>query len=178
MSIAITAWEYLFEKNFNEQIFEHRDSRIMDKQAKIVVSMSRQLYSKVRGTEIPSESHGIVFFSEAGPIESILEYNSVLREKGYVGINPSKFPNIMSTTTLSRIAIEIGAKGPCVSLLSHNINKHALMYAVEQITAGRCKAMMIIHITRRYNCFGCFIENEDLYSKRGLQSKLIISEKR
>jgi 3-oxoacyl-(acyl-carrier-protein) synthase len=102
-----------------------------------------------------------------------MEYNLALKEKGYVGVNPSKFPNIMSATPLSRIAIEIGAKGPCVPLLSSKINKHALMYACEQITAGRCQAMMLIHITKRNDCFGCFIEEEHSCQKRGIKPRLI-----
>ena len=162
MSIAITAWEYLFAKNFNEQSFEHRDSRLMDKQTKIVISLTRKLYAKTKakGNEILSEELGVVLLSDVGPMESILEYTSVIKEKGYVGINPSKIPNIMSATPLSRIAIEIGAKGPCVPLLSSKGTNHALTYAFEQISAGRCSAVMLVHINKNNNCFGCFIEEE------------------
>jgi len=177
MSLAITDCEYLFERYFNEQIFDHRDSRLMDKQTKIAVSMARKLFEKVKGNEISSKDIGVVFLSDIGPMESITEYTSLIKEKGYVGINPSKFPNIMSATPLARIAMDIKAKGPCIPLLSTKANKHALMYAFEQITAGRCRAIMLIHITSRNNCFGCFIEDEELLKKRGLHPKLIISEK-
>jgi len=169
MNIVIKEWEYLFEENFDELSFEHRDSRLMDKQTKIVISMARQLYAKVKGDEIPSEELGVVLLSDTGPTESISKYNSVLKEKGYVGINPSKFPNIMSATPLARIAIEIGAKGPCVPILSWKVNNHAMMYACEQISAGRCRAMMFIHITKSNNCFGCFIE-EELRATKGINS--------
>ncbi len=169
MNIAITAWDYLFEKNFDEQTFEHRDSRLMDKQTKIAISVARKLYAKAKGDEIPSENLGVVFISDTGPFECIVEYNSILKEKGYVGINPSKFPNIMSATPLSRIAIEVIAKGPCVPLLSPTPNKHALMYAFEQISAGRCRAMLFIHITKANNCFGCFIEDDLSCRKRGIK---------
>ena len=177
MSITITAWDYLFVKNFNEQTFEHRDSRLMDRQTKIAVSMARILYKKVKVEEISSENLGVVLLSDIGPNESFLEYTSVLKEKGYVGINPSKFPNIMSATLLSRVAIEIRAKGPCVPLLLSKGSKHALMYAFEQITAGRCKAMMLIHITKDNNCFSCFIEDEEMLKKRGMQPRLFINRK-
>jgi 3-oxoacyl-(acyl-carrier-protein) synthase len=166
MSISITAWEYLFEKNFDEQSFEHRDSRLMDKQTKITISLTRKLYEKAKGNELPSEELGVVLLNDAGSIESILEYTSVLKEKGYVGINPSKFPNIMSATPLSRIAIEIGAKGPCVPLLSSKSTTHTLTYAFEQISAKRCRAMMFVHINKNNNCFGCFIEEELSHYKR------------
>jgi len=165
MNIAITAWDYLFEKNFDKRTFEHRDSRLMDKQTKIAISIARILYSKAKGEKILSEELGVVLSSDIGPLESIMEYNSTLKEKGYVGINPSKFPNIMSATPLSRIAIEIKAKGPCVPLLSPKSNKHVLAYAFEQISAGRCCAVMLIHITKDNNCFGCFIEDELLRHK-------------
>ena len=177
MSLAITACEYLFEKYFNEQIFDHRDSRLMDKQTKIAVSMVRKLFEKVKGNEISSVDIGVVFLSDIGPMEFISEYTSVLKEKGYVGINPSKFPNIMSATSLARIAIDIQAKGPCVPLLSIKANKHAFIYAIEQITTGRCRAILLIHMTSSNNCFGCFIEDEELLKKRGLHPKLIVSEK-
>ncbi len=178
MSIVITAWEYLFEKNFDEQAFEHRDSRLMDRHTKIAVSMARQLYAKVKGNEIPSEELGVVLSSDTGPIESILQYNSVLKEKGYVGINPSRFPNIMPATPLSRVSIEVGANGPCAALLSSKINKSGSMYALEQITAGRCHAVLFIHINKGNNCFGCFVEDECLCYKRNMIQRLIISEGR
>lgn len=173
MRIVITAWGYLFGNNFNEQTFEHRDSRLMDKHTKITISIARQLYAKVKGNEILPQDIGIVVSSDTGPLESIWEYNTVLKEKGYVGINPSKFPNTMSATSLSRIAIEIGAKGPCVPLLTPKSNKHALIYAIEQVKVGRCYAMMLIHITNENNCFGCFIEDEFSCNKRGIKPRLI-----
>ncbi len=172
MRIVITAWKYLYEKNFDEQAFEHRDSRLMDKHTKIAVSTARQLYKKVKGNEIPSEDLGVVLSSDLGPLESILEYNSVLKEKGYVGINPSKFPNIMPATLLSRIAIEVGAKGTCVPLLSLNANKHALMYAFTQIKIGRCYSIMFIHMAKGNDCFGCFIEKEYSCQKRGIKPRI------
>ena len=178
MSIVITAWDYLYEKNFDEQAFEHRDSRLMDKQTKITVSMARNLYAKVKGEELKSEEIGIVFLSNTGPTESIAEYHSALKEKGYIGVNPSKFPNIMAATSLSRVAIEIKAKGPCVPLLSSKGHKHALMYAFEQITVGRCVAMLLIHISKDNNCFGCFIEDEFALHKRSINPRLIYNLKR
>jgi 3-oxoacyl-(acyl-carrier-protein) synthase len=177
MNIAITALVYLFGNNFDEQEFEHRDSRLMDKQTKIALTVARKLYTKAKGDEISSETLGLVLFSDAGPLESIVEYNSILNEKGYVGINPSKFPNIMSATPLSRVAIDIGAKGPCIPLLSSKINNHAFIYAFEQISAGRCRAMMLIHIVKKNNCFGCFIEDEDLYNQRCIKPRFVINEK-
>ena len=177
MNIVVTAWEYLFKKNFDEQTFEHRDSRLMDRQTKIAISVARKLYEKTNGDKIPSEGIGIVVLSDIGPLESIVEYNSVLKEKGYIGINPSKFPNIMSAIPLSRIAIEIKAKGPCVPLLSPKSNKHALIYAFEQISAGRCCAVMLIHITKENNCFGCFIEDKSSCIQRGIEPRLIYNEK-
>ena len=165
MNIAITAWDYLFEKNFDEHTFEHCDSRLMDKQTKIAISIARILYSKAKGEKILSEELGVVLSSNIGPLESIAEYHSALKEKGYTGINPSKFPNIMVTTSLSRVAIEIKAKGPCVPLLSPKGCVNALMYAFEQIAAERCAAMLLIHINKDKNCFGCFIEDELLCHK-------------
>jgi len=177
MSIVITSWEYLFEKNFDEQKFENRDSRLMDKQTKITVSMARQFYAKVNGDEISPEDLGVVLLNDTGPLESIQEYNSILKEKGYVGVNPSKFPNIMTATPLARIVMDIKAKGPCMPLLHPKAGKHAFIYAIEQITAGRCRAMMLIHITERNDCFACFIEENKSCVKRGLQPRLIINEK-
>ena len=176
MNIAIIAWEYLFKKDFDELTFEHRDSRLMDKQTKIGIGVAKKLYTKIKGDEIPSKDLGVVLSSDAGPLESILEYTTVIKEKGYVGINPSRFPNIMPATPLSRIAIEVKAKGPCAPLLSPKTNKHVLMYMFEQISAGRCSAMMLIHITKNNNCFGCFVEGEDSYRTRDIKPKWIHEE--
>lgn len=176
MGIVITAWDFLFEKKFDEPAFYHRDSRLMDKQSKIAVSMARSLFTKVKGAELQSENIGIVLFNNIGPIESITEYNLALKGKGYIGVNPGKFPNIMPSTLLSRVAIEMKAKGPCVPLLSTKENKHVLMYAIEQITLGRCCAMILIHINKANNCFGCFIEDEFMCYKRGINPRLIFME--
>ncbi len=83
----------------------------------------------------------------------------------------------MSATPLSRIVIELRAKGSCIPLLSLKEKNHVLIYAVEQLTVGRCRAMMLIHITKRNDCFGCIIEDDDLCNKRGLKAKLVINEK-
>jgi len=173
MNVAITTWEYLSKANFDEQKFEHIDSRLMDKQTKLVISVARQLYTKAKGNEIPPKDLGIVLSCETGPIEAIKEYNSILKEKGYVGVNPSKFPNIMSATPLARISIDIGAKGPCLPLLTYKTNKHALIYATEQIKAGRCRAMIVIFLYKKNGCLGCFIESEASCLDRNIDTRLI-----
>ena len=161
VNISITARRYISKKQFDDQSFKHRDARLMDKGVKIAVQMARQLYEKVNKNTISPEELGVVLGCDTGPLAEIVEYNTILKEKGYVGINPSKFPNIMSATALSRVSTEINAKGPCVPLLFTKDHKHALLYANEQISAGRCRAMMIIHLTKDGNCFGFFIEKEE-----------------
>jgi len=154
MKITITDWKYIYEKDFDESAFRHRDSRLMDKHMKMAVTMVREFHSLLKQKEIPPELLGIAF-SFDGPLESIAEYNGILRKNGYIGINPSKFPNIMPATPLARMAIEAGAKGPCISLISSD--KHAFIYAEMQIIAKRCCAVMVICLHESKGYKGCLM---------------------
>lgn len=176
MNVVITALDYLCSNCFDEDTFEHRDSRVMDLQQKISISVARRIYSMVKAIDVDSKQLGLCLICELGPIESIAEYHSQLIQNGYVGINPSKFPNIMTATLLSRIAIEIQAKGSCIPFLSIRLNRLIIKYVLTQINAGRCCAIMCIHLDKKNNCFGCFVETEESCRNRGLTPKFIISE--
>ena len=174
MNIAIVECEYIFANNFDEQSFEHRDARLMDKCTKIIVTMAKKLYTKVKGHEIIPEDIGIVLSSERETFESISENNSVLKTREYTEINPSKFPNTMPAVLLSKAVMEIGAKGPCLPLLPYKTSSHAFKYAIEQIKTGRCRAMLIICISNTNDCLGFFIEDELSCERRGMEFRHII----
>lgn len=166
MQIVVTEWSYLFASNFNEQTFVHPDNRLMDRQTKIAVTMARRICKKANAKRFAEQELGVVYLSDTGPLQSVAEYTLSLRRDGLAGVNPSKFPSIMAATPLSRVAVEIGAKGPCVPLLSPIGDKHGWIYAVRQIAEERCRAMVLLHITKKLNCFGCFLETSDACKER------------
>ena len=166
MQIVITEWSYLFASDFNEQTFVHPDSRLMDRQTKIAVTLARQICKKANAARLAGQELGVVYHSDTGPLQSVAEYTLSLRRDGFTGVNPSKFPNIMAATPLSRVTAEIGAKGPCISLLSPGGDKHRWLYAVRQIAEERCRAMILLHITKKLSCFGCFLEASETCKER------------
>lgn len=175
IKLGITQVQYMDAKLLDEGSFEHRDLRVMDKFTKLAVYTSRCLFSKVKGEKIPSERLGVVIATNTGVYESIKDYNSILSKRGFIGVNPSKFPNVMISTCLSRVVTEIKAKGPSVPLYIRNEMKQALQYGIAQIMKDRCDAVMVLYVNEGKGCFGLFIEREDSALTRGVEARFMYS---
>ncbi len=167
--LGITQIQYLAEKDFHEQLFEHKDSRIMDSFAKMAVETAKNIFGAAKGAEIPKDKLGIVIATCTGPVSSIREFGTVVSNKGYLGINPSKFPNIMLSTCLSRVASELQARGPSTVLyINRNKMYQALQYGAVQILKERCIAVIVLYPNEGRGCFGVLLETEESALHRGL----------
>ncbi len=159
--IGITGIGYQSDKSFIEEQIEHRDARIMDRFSKLALSVARQLFNQVQAGDIQPERLAVVLATGTGARRSVDEFHEIIAEKDYIGINPSKFPNIMLSTALSRITIDLQAKGPSVPIYvgSRDMAK-ALRYAAIQIKKGRCDAVIILYVNEGSRCFGLLLEKE------------------
>lgn len=172
--MGITDICYTREKVFRDEEFLHRDARLMERYTKMALSVTLELNNRVKASEIPSERLAIVLATSTGNKSFIHEFHQVVEEKGYIGINPSKFPNVMLSTMLARAAIEIQAKGPSVPLYIRSDKMHqAVQYASVEIKKGRCDAAMIIFVDESRRCFGLFMENEDNARLRGVNPRFL-----
>ena len=167
--IGITEIEYLRDRRFEDNMLEHRDERIMDRMTKMTMVAAQGLFDKVKGESIPSERLAVVLATDTGPRESIQEINGMIARKGFTGINPSKFPNIMITTPLFRVLSMLQAKGPSIPLYVQGKIHHTLQYAFVQINKGACDGVMVLHINEGQGCFGFFVETDESAKQRGVE---------
>lgn len=171
--IGIVELFYLNIEDFKEASFRHKDARVMDVFSKITVYTARQLSKVIKGNDIDSCRLGIVLATSTGSYSTLKEFHANILEKSYVGINPSKFPNVMISTPLCRVAMELQAKGPSVPMFTKNRNQ-AIQYGVLQIKMGRCDTMMVLFVEENKACFALALEKEETALKRGLNIRFII----
>lgn len=174
--IGITQVFHLFEKDFDDLNFTHRDKRLMDISSKMGVMSVRELYKKIDGAKIPSDRIGIVFASGTGPISSITDFFNMLNPKGYIGINPGKFPNVMMSTPLFHISKEIQATGPSVAMYISKKMFEAVNYGRLQILRGRCDSVIVLYVNEGKSCFCLALEEEESAKKRNIPIRFLIDK--
>lgn len=173
--IGITALEYQGVKDFHDGLVNHRDARIMGKFAKISLVVAERLYKKVSGSQVDPERIAAVLATSTGDIGSIKEYGELLATKGAVGINPSKFPNVMLSTPLSYITSTLKLKGPSVPLyISKTKMNQAIQYGVIQIRRGRCDTVLVIYVDEAKGCFGFCLEKEETAALRNTDIRIYL----
>ena len=176
--IVISQIAYLDEKTFDEGKFKFKDARIMDRFSKLAITTAHILYKGVIGEEIESHKMAIVIATKTGPRQSVREMSELLSKRGVVGINPSKFPNIMMSTIVSRVSIELGITGPSVPIyLSNDKMYTAIQYGIIQINNNRCDGVIVVFVNENKGCFGLFIENEEQAKNRGIKPRFFIKER-
>ncbi|MFZ5351481.1 MAG: hypothetical protein ACOZCL_02020 [Bacillota bacterium] len=174
VKVGITQYQYVSSNGFDDTSFIHIDGRLIDRMTKLAIHTARLIYEKGNCKDISPERLGIAVSTETGAIDSIFEYCQNLRQNGYKGVNPSKFPNIMLSTCLSRIAKEVQAMGPSIPFYSDKGIDTALQYSVLQIKKQRCDAMMLFKVSCSKDCFGMLIENAEFSKHRCRDIKLLL----
>lgn len=167
--IGIAEIKYLPAQTLEMEFFERRDARTMDQYSMVALLTAQQLFDAAAGAEIPSERLAVVFATTTGNWQSVLEFHEMLARRGYVGVNPSRFPNTMLSTPLSRITTCLKAKGPSVSLyLEKNRMNQAVQYGVIQLSRCRCDAMIVLYANEASGCFGLWLEHKTSAESRGV----------
>lgn len=172
--IGITGMEHLSWRDFDEKSFEHQSARTMDKFTRSMIAVAGKLYKDTHAAEIPPHRLGVTVATSTGPYESIRNTQTILSEKGYIGINPSLFPNIMLSTSLSHVAATLNCRGPSIALYLDGDRHRITRYGIMQISAGRCDGMLALYADDGKECFGLFLESETSAEKRGQKIKLYI----
>ncbi|MCC5466504.1 beta-ketoacyl synthase N-terminal-like domain-containing protein [Pelosinus baikalensis] len=172
--LGITEILYLSHRGFDEKLFTHRDSRVMDRFTKISVHVARNLFASVRGQKISPQMVGVVIATNTGAYQSTVEFNSLLAKQGVAGVNPSKFPNVMLSTPLSRVVTELQVRGPSVPLYLGKYMEAAFQYSAVQILKGRCDGILMLYTNEDRGCLGLFIEREESARERGLKTRFLL----
>lgn len=80
-------------------------------------------------TQVDPEQVGVIFGTGAGGLDLIAEQHTVLQEKGYRRVGPLFVANMIDDAASGHIAIQLGAKGPNMAVVSacstggHNIGE-------------------------------------------------------
>lgn len=150
----------ILQKDFSQDKISHPDDRIMDRFTKRVLYTAECLFH-YDFSELNQERTGVVLSTRVGVYKSVEEVAKVIREKGYRGINPSRFPNVMLSTALARLAILCNVHGPsCVFYDEEDYEMDAMEYCKLQIRAGNSEAMILIYADETGNSEGYFIQGE------------------
>lgn len=145
------------QKDFLQYEFTHPDERIIDYFTKRALHTAEFLF-RADFSQLDSEKTGLVLSTRRGVYRSLGEIAEAIREKGYKGINPSFFPNVMLSTTLARLAILCNVHGPsCVFYDEEENDKDAMEYCELQIQLGNCEAMILICADETDCCKGYFM---------------------
>ncbi len=161
-NIGITKILYMSYEDIDKYDLLYSDSRLLDQYTKISLINTKRLYDMVGGKVIDSDRVGLVFATDTGPYNSIMEVHNIIKKNGYIGINPSKYPNVMLSTPLSRIATFLQLKGPTISLYVNGRLNQALQYAYIQISSGRCDSVFITYTNENKFCLSMLVEREDV----------------
>lgn len=132
------------EIDFEQYAFSHPDERTMDSFTKRVLYTAERLFH-ADFSQLNRENTGIVLSTRSGVCRSLNQIAEAVRENGYKGINPSRFPNVMLSTALARLAILCNVHGPSCAFYDGDDNDNAAMeYCELQLQLGNCEAMILI----------------------------------
>jgi hypothetical protein len=176
-NIGITQVIYYDKAQLETAAFVHKDARIMDQLSKYAFITAEALYKKVFAECIAPEKLACVLCTTTGAVQAVINYHAVLNERGYTGLNPSEFPNVMLSTQLARCLIPLNIQGPSVALYLQHINIYqGLVYGLSQIQNGHCTTVLVLSIQEHTGCFGLVLEEEHEAERRGLKSRFILEK--
>ena len=155
---------YMSYAAFNLGTYQHKDSRIQDKYTKVAIEVGKKVVKNLEILPEPSR-RGLVFTTSTGPISSVKEFNQILDEKDYFGVNPSIFTNIMLSTCMSRIAVELQINGPTICMYSH-ADFEPMRCSVIQILDDLCDMVLLLDNRDNKFCFGTLIMRDFMINKK------------
>jgi len=172
--IYITCIKYVNKEIIDEVSFEHPYSRVMDKLSKTALLLARKTFDSEIIKKLNCERVGVVIASNTGPCSALREHADILSASGFKGINPSKFPNTMLSTVLSRVTTEFDLKGPSTSMYVNSDYARALEYAVVQLEKGSCDLMAVLFVDEGRKGFGILLQNERSLLEHPLAARFYI----
>lgn len=150
------------QKDFLKNETLYSDDRILDSFTKRALYTTECLFQRDFSRLNPDRT-GVVLSTRTGVYKSIEEAAEAIIEKGYRGMNPSRFPNVMLSTALARLTILCNVHGPCcVFYDEEDYVRDAMEYCKLQIRSGNSEAMILICTDETGNSEGYFIREEEI----------------
>lgn len=94
-------------------------------------------------TQVDPEQVGVIFGTGAGGLDLIAEQHTVLQEKGYRRVGPLFVANMIDDAASGHIAIQLGAKGPNMAVVSAcSTGGHNIGEAFETVRRGDAEVVI------------------------------------
>ena len=119
--------------------------RRLDRVSQMAVAAARLAFedAKLPSTSAAAESIGVVLGSGFSGLVSTESFFRGLLDMGPSGANPMLFPNTVPNAPASQVAIEMGFKGPNVTLSHKEVSgENAIAYAGDLIRHGRAEVIL------------------------------------
>lgn len=133
-------------KDFSpEGIIDPKEVRHMDRAVQFAVVATKEALSDARLAVNRENANniGIVFGTGLGSINTLLQQQAVLQERGPRRVSPFFLPNGLPDSASGQVAIAVGAKGPNMAVVSAcATGGHAVGEAMETIKRGDADAMI------------------------------------
>jgi 3-oxoacyl-[acyl-carrier-protein] synthase II len=133
-------------KDFSpEGIIDPKEVRHMDRSVQFAVVAAEEALkdSKLDITEQNAGDVGIVLGTGAGGVNTILQQQKILEERGPRRVSPFFLPNMLPDSGSGQVAIALGAQGPNMAVVSAcATGGHAVGEAMETIKRGDAEAML------------------------------------
>ncbi|UWG97016.1 beta-ketoacyl-ACP synthase II [Dehalobacter sp. DCM] len=103
-----------------EVLLDKKEAKRMDRYCQLAMVAAEEAYrdSGLDSTLLNSERFGVMVGSGIGGLATIEEQHSRLVEKGPGRVSPFFIPMAISNMASGNIAIKLGAKGPCLSIVT------------------------------------------------------------
>lgn len=146
--VGITYYATFSAKECDEEVLQNINYRTTDAFTKCAISAVRKLMRNVDLVKIERDSLGILIATSTGTAYSVKNVYSMYKDKGYRGINPSFFPNIMMSTALAWCTKLTGAHGNSTTMhvSRGNAKEEILEYVNMQIESKRCQNVIVIYL--------------------------------
>jgi beta-ketoacyl-acyl-carrier-protein synthase II len=129
----------------SEGVIDPKDVRHMDRSVQFAVAATKEALADAQLdiTDENADDTGIVLGTGAGGVNTLLQQQQVLEERGPRRVSPFFLPNFLADSASGQVAIAVGAKGPNMAVVSAcATGGHAVGEAMETIRRGDADAMI------------------------------------
>lgn len=114
---------------------------------------------------------GLIIAMESGPCTAVKEISRVKELKGYIGINPSYFPFIMSSTQLVYGNQILKNHEMATIMYLDSDNSSVLQMTALQLYSGRCELCYLAILRRSGSVFILRLESDSQKNNKGDEEK-------
>src|SRR5205085_4475820 len=126
-------------------IIDPKEVRHMDPAVQFAVVATKEALNdaKLAINEENADNIGIIFGTGVGGINTLLQQQAILQERGPRRVSPFFLPNFLPDSASGQVAIAVGAQGPNMAVVSAcATGGHAVGEAMETIRRGDADVMI------------------------------------